>query len=136
MQDPILFWNEVALEANKEDHTAPAMGESQLGPTLSSRAICLVHLAIHDAYFGVRGILEIPMPAPQKLYLASQPTFAVNTLATRSAAVSGAAATILSTLYSRQRTMFERKIADLCAMNGTDDAAFEFGRRVAKESTS
>ena len=133
MQDPILFWNEVALEANKEDHTGSMEGEGQLGPTLSSRAICLVHLAIHDAYFGVRGIPAIPMPAPKKLYLASQPTFAVNTPATRSAAVSGAAATILSTLYSRQRTTFELKITELCATNGTDDTAFEFGRRVAKE---
>ena len=51
MQDPILLWNEVALEANRVSHTN-GQGE-QTGPTLSSRALAIVHLAMYDAYVGV-----------------------------------------------------------------------------------
>jgi len=49
--DPILFWNGVALEANRVSHTN-GMGE-QTGPTLSSRALAIVHLAMYDAYAAV-----------------------------------------------------------------------------------
>jgi hypothetical protein len=48
--DPILYWNGVALEANRISHTN-GQGE-QTGPTLSSRALAIVHLAMHDAYAG------------------------------------------------------------------------------------
>lgn len=41
--DPILFWNEAALEANRVNFTG-AVNE-QGGPTLSSRALAIVHLA-------------------------------------------------------------------------------------------
>ena len=34
MQDPILFWNNVALEANRLDHTGAMEAEHQRGPTL------------------------------------------------------------------------------------------------------
>lgn len=52
MIDPILFWNEVALEANWVSHTKEGKRE-QNGPTLSSRALAIVHLAMYDAYAGV-----------------------------------------------------------------------------------
>ncbi len=50
--DSILFWNEVALEANRVSHT-DADKREQNGPTLSSRALAIVHLAMYDAYAGV-----------------------------------------------------------------------------------
>ncbi len=46
--DSILFWNEVALEANRVSHT-DADKREQNGPTLSSRAFAIVHLAMYDA---------------------------------------------------------------------------------------
>lgn len=49
--DPILLWNEVALEANRISHTN-GKGE-QAGPPLSARALAIVHLAMYDAYAGV-----------------------------------------------------------------------------------
>jgi vanadium chloroperoxidase len=49
--DSILYWNEVALEANRESHTN-GKGE-QTGPTLSSRALAIVHLTMYDALAGV-----------------------------------------------------------------------------------
>ena len=52
--DPILFWNEVVNEADRKTHTtgAPSEVRSQ-GPCGSSRAYSIVHLAMHDAYFGI-----------------------------------------------------------------------------------
>ena len=45
---PNASWNEVTLEANRISHTN---GRSeQTGPTLSSRALAIVHLAMYDAY--------------------------------------------------------------------------------------
>ena len=52
MMDSILFWNAVALEANRVSHSDPDKRE-QNGPTLSSRALAIVHLAMYDAYAGV-----------------------------------------------------------------------------------
>lgn len=53
MIDPILYWNAVALDANRESHTNSA--REQTGPTLSSRALGIIHLAMHDAWFGISG---------------------------------------------------------------------------------
>src|SRR5215216_4531423 len=53
MDDPILYWNDVALEANRVSHTNQK-GE-QTGPPLSTRALAIVHLAMYDAYAGVVG---------------------------------------------------------------------------------
>src|SRR5919106_6474886 len=51
--DPIMYWNEVALEANRVSHTNGK--NEQTGPTLSSRALGIVHLAMYDAYAAVSG---------------------------------------------------------------------------------
>ncbi len=134
MDDPILFWNEVALEANRLDHTGAMEAEHQRGPTLSSRALAIVHLAMHDAFFSVAGVAAIPVPpsGPKNLYLLSPPAWAGgDSDVKRSAAVSGAAATALSTFYSGMRPRVEEKIAEISGNNGTEDAAFSFGRRVA-----
>ena len=52
--DPILFWNDVALEANRVSFTG-AVNNDQPGPPLSSRALAIVHLAMYDALAGVNG---------------------------------------------------------------------------------
>jgi Vanadium chloroperoxidase N-terminal domain len=51
--DPIIYWNEVALEANRVSHTNGK--NEQTGPTLSSRALGIVHLAMYDAFAGISG---------------------------------------------------------------------------------
>jgi hypothetical protein len=66
MQDSILFWNGVALEANRVSHSDPDKRQ-QNGPTLSSRAIAIVHLAMYDAYAGITGGANFPrylLPPP------------------------------------------------------------------------
>ncbi|WP_293134324.1 hypothetical protein [Microcoleus sp. bin38.metabat.b11b12b14.051] len=57
--DPILYWNEVALEANRVSFTNGK--KEQQGPTLSSRALAIVHLAMYDAYAGVQGNPVVPV---------------------------------------------------------------------------
>ncbi len=47
-------WNQVAMDANAIDHTPPAPGEmrmfgEQLGPTRTSRAFAIIHIAIFEA---------------------------------------------------------------------------------------
>jgi vanadium chloroperoxidase len=46
----ILFWNNVALDLNRLTHTIVG---PQDGPPVSARALGILHLAIHDAYFGI-----------------------------------------------------------------------------------
>jgi hypothetical protein len=49
--DPILEWNAVALQANAVDHTAA--GGEQPGPTLTGRALAIVHVAMFDAFNSI-----------------------------------------------------------------------------------
>ena len=95
--DPILYWNDVALEANKISHTN-GKGE-QTGPTLSSRALAIVHLAMYDAYAGIVGTLPPYLPGlPPPL-----PGASVN------AAVAAAAHATLSSLFPSQKAFFDEK---------------------------
>ena len=126
MQDPILYWNDQCNEANKIDHS-PAEGEksAQGGPTRSSRATAIVHLAMHDAFFGVAG--------GQALYLGAgtAPFAGANGLIQQSAAVAGAAMTALTTLYPKQMARLEGAANAITGINGTDGPAFDYGRGIA-----
>ena len=118
MQDSILFWNAVALEANRVSHSDPGRRQ-QNGPTLSSRALAIVHLAMYDAYAGITGGATYPR------YLTGAGAPAPAGASARDA-VAGAAYTTLKTLYSLQAEFFE---AQLSAFD-EDDASFGFGRDV------
>ena len=98
--DAILYWNDVALEANRISHTNDA--KEQTGPALSSRALAIVHLAMYDAFAGAQG-----NPAGLPPYLAGLPAAAPN--ASPDAAVAGAAHTALSALFPSQRPFFDTK---------------------------
>jgi hypothetical protein len=123
MQDPILFWNEISLEANRKSHTN-IQGE-QLGPTLSSRALAIVHLAMYDAYAGVVNdkkelprYIECFSPAPGT---------------SAELAVSAAAHRALSALYPSQAPYFDDVLAKLNEdkLDENAEAAYEFGNAVA-----
>jgi hypothetical protein len=95
--DVILFWNTVACDANKRDFsnvpgtTRPAPENG--GPTLSSRALGIVHLAMYDALAGAelratdRYLTTFAMPDGRQNVIA---------------AVSAAAHATLSALFPRQ----------------------------------
>lgn len=121
--DPILYWNAVALEADRVSHTV--MPNEQPGPVLSSRALAIVHLAMYDAYAGVVGD-----PANLPAYLPGLPAPAAG--ASPGAAIAAAAHTALSALYPSQRPFFEsaHRNAGLAGRGLNDGHAF--GRQVAQ----
>jgi vanadium chloroperoxidase len=121
--DIILYWNAVALEANRESHSVPN-GE-QTGPTLSARALGIVHLAMHDAFFAIDG--------GHPLYMALPPSSPGNPISERTniaAAVSAAACTALSALYPSQRAKFEAAVLGAGIPAADAAASGAFGRAV------
>ena len=118
--DPILFWNEVALEANRVSHTN-GKGE-QNGPTLSSRALAIVHLAMYDAYAGVvKDATNLPP------YIGGVPS---PSGASPDAAVAAAAHETLSKLFASQKPFFDLVLA---GAGDTSDPGHAFGVAVAQK---
>ncbi|NJQ96594.1 MAG: hypothetical protein HC784_00530 [Hydrococcus sp. CSU_1_8] len=122
MVDSILFWNEVALEANKISHTDDSKRE-QNGPTLSSRALAIVHLAMYDAYAGV---VNDPTNLPPYAIALPPPGGG----ASPQAAVAAAAHTTLSCLYSKQKAFFDAKLAE---QGDPSNPGHQFGLMVAQK---
>ncbi|HSK04236.1 MAG TPA: hypothetical protein VK932_23445 [Kofleriaceae bacterium] len=123
MNDSILFWNEVALEANRRNHTDVEQTnneEKETGPTRSSRALAIVHLAMYDAYVAAA------KPAGLAPYLPGLPAAPAATSAPQ--AVAGAAHAALMKLYPSQRELFDRKLAEAGVPGGP---GLQFGRQVA-----
>lgn len=128
-RNAICFWNGIALDANKRDHSfvAPAVSATpeQGGPTLSARALALIHLAMHDAWFGAQ-----KKPA-YGLYL---PGFALKPSpkpVDPSAAAGAAARTMLDELYRRQAGDTAAAWTAFEGAYPTPDAAVAYGVRVA-----
>lgn len=109
--DAILYWNDVALEANRVSHSNGA--REQTGPTLSSRALAIVHLAMHDAYAGVPGGVPLTQYLP-----GLSPAKAG---ASVDAAVAGAAHACLSALFPTQKPYFDARHAE-AGLTGTATA--------------
>jgi hypothetical protein len=118
--DSILFWNQVALDAGKTDFSLPDprpadMVPQQPGPTYASRALAIVHLAMYDAFVGIRG------GAATYLDYSAEVPPGTNTLAAARAAVAAAACLTLIAMYSRQKDSFLKKHNEFVAMlPGTD----------------
>lgn len=96
--DPVLYWNAVALQAVVDDHSGTYGPAEQAGPTRASRALAIVHLAVYDAVNAIVGghepFRQVTLPA-ETLDAAS-----VN------AAVAQAAHDALVTLYPNQTNAF------------------------------
>lgn len=131
MESAALFWNDAALEANKEDHNG--MPPDAGGPVFSARALAIVHAAMADAHAAAR-LAGGGTPTFAPFYTSAAPTRAVPP----GAALAGAAHTALSAIFARQTATFDAKLAafraDLVAA-GEDgsavDEGFRFGRTVA-----
>lgn len=101
MFDPILYWNEALLEVNARDHTplaegAPAPPRKRVdtkGPTGSSWAFAIVHLAMFDAAMGVTGTM------PTYTGLMYPGTVGLSQFAARDAAVAAAAQCTIAALW-------------------------------------
>jgi Vanadium chloroperoxidase N-terminal domain len=127
--DHILYWNEVVLEANRRDFTIVPSGEDrpkpeQGGPTLSSRAMAIVHLAMYDAHAGVVGGAGLPryLAAP-----ASPPPGA-----SAAAAVARAAHVCLCALYPRQKAFFDERFTSANLVGSGIPEGQTFGMEVGK----
>jgi Vanadium chloroperoxidase N-terminal domain len=125
MQDSIMYWNEVVLDANKESHTSGMDAMLVNGPTMSSRAMAIVHLAMYDAFVGtstttLTSYLGLTAPVGG---------------ASTTAAIAAAAHATLTTLYPSQKATFERKHKE-AKIDGTTDevnAGHKFGQNIANE---
>ncbi len=130
MTDSILFWNAVALEANRVSHSDPSKME-QTGPPLSSRALAIVHLAMYDAYAGVENITIGSGDFPRYLPAPAAPAGATSL----PDAVAGAAYWTLKELFKTQKDFFD---AQLSAFNHSippnpPNPSFDFGVEVGKK---
>lgn len=121
--DAILYWNDVALEANRVSHTN-GKGE-QTGPPLSARALALAHLAMYDALAGVSG-----NPPDLPPYLLGLPVPGVG--ASVDAAVAAAAHATLSQLFPSQKPFFDLKHAQAGLQDPGLFAGHAFGLAVAQ----
>ncbi len=101
--DPILKWNSIALEAVAEDHSGTFGPADQGGPTRTSRALAIVHIAMYDAANAILGGYEPYLPVTgipaAKLKKASI-----------HAAVAQAAHDTLMALYPSQSSVFSREL--------------------------
>lgn len=105
MESAALFWNAVALEANKEEHTGPFPREAA-GPTYSARVLAMAHAAMADAFAAAHlGNGGTPPFAP--FFTDAAPAGA----ASPAAALAGAAHTVLSAVHTRQRPYFDERLA-------------------------
>jgi Vanadium chloroperoxidase N-terminal domain/PAP2 superfamily len=125
--DPILYWNEVALEANRVSHTNGK--NEQTGPTLSSRALAIVHLAMYDAYAGVRGNPVAPVNLSP--YLPGLPN--PDPGASADAAVAAAARATLSKLFPSQKAFFDLKHTQAGLQGSGLQAGHDYGLVVAQK---
>jgi membrane-associated phospholipid phosphatase len=125
--DPILYWNAVALEANRVSHTN-GKGE-QTGPTLSSRALAIVHLAMYDAYAAIRrnATTDVNL-APYLPGLPPPPAGAAV-----AAAVAAAAHATLSALFPSQKPFFDRQHSAANLTADGLDAGHAYGILVAQQ---
>lgn len=120
--DPILYWNDVALEANRVSHTNGL--REQTGPPVSARALGIVHLAMYDALAGASGNPpDLPpylpgLPGPQ-------PGASVD------AAVAAAARATLSKLFPGQKAFFDMKHAEAGLQGAGLNEGNDFGLLVA-----
>jgi Vanadium chloroperoxidase N-terminal domain len=120
--DSILYWNEVALEANRISHT-DGLG-AQTGPTRSSRALAIVHLAMYDAHAGVSKTPGVLPP-----YLPALPVPPAG--AGIDAAVAAAAYDTLFSLFPAQKPAFDAALAAAVIPAAGKATGTTFGKQVA-----
>lgn len=134
MIDSILFWNQVALDAGKTDFSLPdprppGLVPQQPGPTFASRALAIVHLAMYDAFVGIRG------GGATYLDHGDETLPGTHTLPAAQAAVAAAACLTLIALYHRQKDTLLRKHNEFVAtLPGGDPSiakGIAWGHRVA-----
>ena len=117
----VLFWNAVLLECSRRDFTRGFPGGQQPGPIRTSRAMAIVHIAIHDAVAFKNGL-------PGAAYLnkkAIANTVGAPPPGSIDEVIAGAAVTTLRALYPRYTDFI------LGSYDGPDNARFNYGEEIA-----
>lgn len=119
--NPVLYWNAILLECSRRDFTRGFINAQQPGPIATSRAMAIVHLAIHDAvafrnlpaaaYLNKKGVVHgVPAQSGQQ----------INDM------IAGAAVTTLTAMYPK----FSGYIDD--STGPTDAASFAYGKQIGQ----
>ncbi len=115
----VFHWNAILLEASRRDHSQGYANGQQGGPTNASRAMAIVHLAIHDA------VAFVNRPAAAYLKKKHNISLSKPAGAKLEEAIDGAAYTALTAMYP----LFEDYFKDSNDTGAT--ASFNFGRDIA-----
>lgn len=120
------YWNDVVNDLNASDHTGDPPPGDNAGPTRTSRAGAIAHLALHDAYFAVAG--------GQPAYMAGLPPVPAGSHSAPAAA-SAACYTALRSIYPSHGYLIERSFLRAPLAGGQDAISngFTFGHAVGKE---
>ncbi len=122
--DAILFWNDVGLEANRVSHSNGK--NEQTGPTLSARALAIMHLAMYDAFVGVAN------PPGLVPYLNAPALNAPAPVASADAAIAAAAHGTLSRLFPSQKPYFDLRHAEAGLAGAGLKEGHDYGLAVAQ----
>lgn len=116
----VMYWNAILLEASRRDHSQGYSNGQQPGPTATSRAMAIVHLAIHDAvaymnkpgaaYLKKKHSLAMPKPSGAKL----------------EDVIDGAAYTALKAMYPQYTDYFDDSLSQ------SQPVGFNFGGQIAQ----
>ena len=119
--ETLFRWNNIAVDASGFDHTVGGAGE-QKGPTKASRAMAIVHVAMHDS-----------VQAVQRRYETFLPQAPASSNTSLDAAVAQAAHDTLVALFPSQSVSFDAKLlADLNALpDGGKAEGIAVGQRAA-----
>lgn len=98
--DPVLKWNDIALQAVVDDHSGTFGAPDQGGPTRTARALAIVHISMYDAVNAIVGGYEPYLP------MTGLPSGTIEA-ASLDAAVAQAAHDTLAVLYPSQAAVFE-----------------------------
>jgi Vanadium chloroperoxidase N-terminal domain/PAP2 superfamily len=131
--EQVLYWNEVAIEANRLSFTNLQKGEipEQGGPTLSSRALGIIHLAMHDAYKGISGTTKFDFYLSSALQPALPNLSGVDRQKASIASIAAAAYTTLVALYPKQKSFFDAKLNSITHILPFEKA-YHYGCEIAR----
>ncbi|MHC9291096.1 hypothetical protein ACRCUN_01440 [Mycobacterium sp. LTG2003] len=117
----VLYWNSVLLEASRRDFTNGYVNNQQPGPIRTSRAMAIVHLAIHDAV-----AFQSNQPAAAYLNKKMAPHNISNVTGPVDDVIAGAAVTTLKRLYPAYESLFDD------ALGNVNQTAFDHGKDIAE----
>jgi hypothetical protein len=98
--DAILHWNAIALQVVVNDHSGTFGAAENGGPTRTSWALAIVHIAMFDAVNAIDGSFEPYIPITQN---------SANG-ASKDAAIAQAARETLAALYPKQKVFLDREL--------------------------